>query len=486
MDDFLQEINVGPTPRTLSRASTRSDLSQPDEVDEHVEVHVPPPARAQDRQEQHIRRIKKTPVGAALLPIIHSLFALASEREERGEPQMEVPDLGQIAQLLEDVPTTMAAAAAPKKTDVDDLITGVIDRLIIKPPASLMLVEPPTEFASHNFFGPTKSSRFTCLKLYFPQAIFNGNGKDKNNIVDHLQSLTDGFNAMGGQLSKADVTMILKSKFGGYAYSALCTFLANENYDLKAVYGKMLATFDNRESPEEAIEILSSLQASQFSSLHRLLLRVESLGQRAALTLRGKKAQKTKMDDLTVQTVLRMLPSAERANIISQKLQLESATDEALTFATLSAMLSKHAASLNAYFKRGYKPKRERERRESNDRTHFSSYEANVKGRKNEGERESKQEDRAERKRAFWRNEAKDSDVGRPKSLTQPDSSNVCLKCKGKHETDQCFIPGQVGARVCSICNLGMMHYERFCPYRLAKQAYERFEDQRAGNAGNA
>jgi hypothetical protein len=79
---------------TLSRASTHSDLSQPDETDEHVEVHAPPLARDHSsQQERHIRRIKKTPLGAALLPIIHRLLALASEREKRGKAPMEVPDL---------------------------------------------------------------------------------------------------------------------------------------------------------------------------------------------------------------------------------------------------------------------------------------------------------------------------------------------------------------------------------------------------------
>ncbi len=514
------------SPKTISRASTREDLSVEDDdqgdnthVDEHSsdsssehedlphDPHQKDDASAgrdafRRRKKAASKKLNNTALGQALLPILHSLYLVGEKL------QVEMPDLDDITTKVE------KAIGSANVASHDGITTNVMHALYQGPLDPEVVVEPPPAsfFARTDYFHPRFPQRYNVMKHVFTCPTFHGNSKDTITVEQFLECITEGAFQLAGELSENDFRNILKSKTTGPARQSLSLWLKNQGYSLQAIYHKMLSTFDNREDADEAEEKLNTLESTAFSSLPAMIQRIELLARRASLQMRGLQNQETLFNKFATATLLRLLPSPYKETATSFKLQLEQAKANSLSFHSVVLIVEKWSREITRILRQKYvgKPKWSKNGKQQFQRQQ-SQY-AQVSVVEGEGERGSStgrskalnysealdsssapsgeqltkwgpRYDRRKQKQTVASVQATDSTprvqqkwqtkTGQddpPHTYTHGEKEGVCVKCKGRHASDSCqLVEGPIASYACTRCDLNAFHYARHCPFFVAR-----------------
>jgi len=158
---------------SLSRTSTVSNLLEDMEEQENT-VQAHPPQNLYGDQETYVNRIKSTKIGMILLPLLQSLFSLVGHQTNREGHSHPLPDLRVIADLLDDLPESTVLPSQPKHTSVDEMISLVLDKMIIRPVDQACVVTPPETFANEDFFTPSNPRDMQRQSFIFPCHLLAG------------------------------------------------------------------------------------------------------------------------------------------------------------------------------------------------------------------------------------------------------------------------------------------------------------------------
>ncbi len=523
---------------SISRASSRSDLSALGTDTDGESEHTEPPAAAaappveqaknggrseadSDNFEMQERRAKRKlanhPLGELLLPVLTCLYAMAGK-----VGQVDTPDFQTMEQLLSKVDTlvsddTPARISAQIEAGIgkEEMTDHIRKTLFTSPLDRENIVNPPTHFATESYCTPDRASRFSALKFYFPMQPFSGSG-DKITIVQFLQGFTRGAERMQGKLSEEDFRDLLLSKCTGKCHESLSLWMAS-NLTLKGIYHKLLSTFDNRETPQEAREKLEKLNPSFFNSLSNLILRVETLARRASLVVRGQANQEVIFNHLGTDFLEKCIAEPYRSNIVSMRLQLEQAADCSLPFEQYCSIVEKYDRQISSSLRKNYVPPKDR-KFSGKQGAAIAATEAEKgggNGPKKEGGTGGKRSNLGGGKkndngsgkdkrhgppsppaaemlatsgsaavpptvRPKWKDGHDKGAAGTNPYVSQT-REGVCPKCSGGgHSARDCEnVEGPVSRYTCRRCAIGLFHFEAKCPFRKGKE-------QQNGGAGQS
>ncbi len=501
----------------LRRSQGMSDLSD-NEADESN-------ARSGRRSGAKPGTLPYNTMGQIVSLVMTSLLQVVEIAKSQGAT-IELPNLEEMIDLAGRIKSGPPSVAGPelerpeprRAESGEDQMAMFARRVFLQPrrPDQVVKTPCPSSFTDETRLATKRDRSSHAIKQYFGQPkVFSGSGHAREpKIVELLCEVTRAQEYLC--LPLKEFLDILARKFTGDAWELVHSWRQTDGDDVESIYENLLAFYDNRPKPQEAMDQMQELKAVNYKSLAGIVKDIDLLSGRACLLESCPKMQEMVREHLSKMTLVKLIPSSVRHQVKHDLESLECTLGKGkVSYRDAVLVAKKHRVLIDQGLAATYKPryadrpqadKNQNQRPQTNnsnrpqatvrqldaERPALSPVDASTGARsktsnnpnKNKTPNKSPGNQGGQQNSGHAHKGRKenlvdyDPNSGKEPRFESQAGTKRCPKCQTTgHAPGECPIKGPVAPRPCSLCVLEGLHYEKNCVFAQA----ERFRKALAG-----
>ena len=336
-----------------------------------------------------------------------------------------------------------------------------------------LVVNPPDKYGVH----PTlvnNPKQHANRKTYFEAKYkFSGTKQDKVDICDLLRQMTLAQNNC--LLSREEFKQALLQQFTTPAFALIAEWIQN-GCTVPELYNKIVERFYTKEGPQQALaklrNIMQHLKEVEFFNLAQAIGEIERLARIASYRYMPGSTRAYFFTGVASEALADILPASVRTPFEAELNRFRGLTGQELTFDQLVNLASAHKVMINGHLDNLRKSKKG----ENKNGNRVKEVKQGTSKNTGENFRNQNKNSEVDKKKGFGKQKKSDSKDGKTfKKKSLQLGSLPCNLCPSqKHSSVDCNMfpedQREVVPDVCSRCDWGRNHPEKYCPAKYGKK----------------